>query len=430
MHSRDDAQAMYDTAIRVTTWLWRAGCWTRAALLAGMWVTLAWADPAERWRGAAQLSVGSLAIVLAFAHTSKGALGRIRALRLIRRLADHLMTTEGRATIDASGIAEGAGVLLATWLYVGWFPLAGLPPVVRTIGLCLAIAYVWNAVLQAVIDAGWYNVKTSPHRGMAVFRRFIPLIHAGLVTFVLWPWSPHVLEVPLSVRVFLSASPLLYYPVWVVFDLMLRASAAQLAIGIARFRSEVAADVHSAVKNPLGFLISYLNSPDPDIDEIRTLTRNASVFVDKLREDIAEVRSSDRHPGEVQDLWWYVQRAFPPDRRHTCSLTEGSGEVRLSSTDYQLAQIIILDLVSNAMAAGGERITVTCSAAGPPDGRVEISVTDDGIANGLGKVDFRRKGSSLDGLAQLLAHRGGRLSHDVGPGMTVARASWLTDTDD
>jgi hypothetical protein len=44
-----------------------AGTWSRAILLAGMWVTLAWAPVTELPRGIAQLLVATAGLLLGFA---------------------------------------------------------------------------------------------------------------------------------------------------------------------------------------------------------------------------------------------------------------------------------------------------------------------------------------------------------------------------
>jgi hypothetical protein len=126
---------MFNTALNADSRLWLVGCWTRAALLTGMWVTLAWAPVSELPRGFAQL------------------------------------------------LAATAG------LFLGFAP---------------------------------------PSRAMRVLRATIPVIFAGFVTFVLLPWSAVDTQVPLLVRILLSASPLVYYPLWAAFDIMLKASVTSL----------------------------------------------------------------------------------------------------------------------------------------------------------------------------------------------------------
>ena len=191
-----DESGKFNTALNAGTRLWRAGCWIRATLLTGMWITLAWAPLPELPRAGAQLLVTTLALLLAFAHIMPGGLNVLASIPGMARLANHLAGTSGRATVDVSGLAEGLGALLATWLYVGWFPLPGLPVGVRSTGVALAIGYGWEAVLQAVIDPGWYNPDMRAQRPMRIFRYLIPVILSGIFTFVLWPWTDTAAQVP------------------------------------------------------------------------------------------------------------------------------------------------------------------------------------------------------------------------------------------
>jgi signal transduction histidine kinase len=427
--SADDGQGTFDTALNAGAWLWRAGCWLRATLLAGMWITLAWAPAGQLPRAAAQLGLATLALLLAFAHIWPGGVDLLARLRGLRGLAEHLGSTSGRATVDAAGLAEGAGALLATWVYVGFLPVPGLPRAVRAAGLALAVAYSWDAVLQAVIDPGWYSRAFPPRAGMRAFRYAIPPIFCLIITFVIWPWAAIDTAVPLAERILLALSPLAYYPVWVTFDVMLRASVTALRNSRTLWRWDAWGDAHSTVKNTLVFLQSYIEEPDPDLEEIRSLARNALVVIDEFRG--ALVGSPDAGPasgapgGMVGDLWESVLRALGSPRRVRFTLEGDSALIRLSPTDYQVARRVLPDLMSNAIKAEATCVSARCTVAGDP-AQVRVEVTDNGA--GLPPGGAARPGGSLQRMGARLGDRAGGVEHaPAASGGTTAVAFWRAD---
>jgi hypothetical protein len=416
---------MFHTALNAGSRLWRAGCWIRAALLAGMWVTLAWAPATELPRAFVQLLVASAALLLAFAHVTPGGLDLIAKVPGTGLLVDHLSRTSGRATIDASGLAEGLGAFLATSLYVGWFPLTGLPVSIRSLGLAMAIGYGWEAVLQAVIDPGWYSLATSPGPVMRIFRYTIPVIFAGIITFVLLPWNAIDTQVPLVVRILLSASPLVYYLIWASFDVMLKASATSLRNAKNLWRWDVWGDAHGSVKNTLVFLNQYVQEPDADLDEIRSLTTNALIVVDEFRGHLVGDQTQDSADGSVSNLWRSVLRALGNPRRVSCVLDGESARVRLSATDYQIAQRVLPDLVSNALKAGASTVEARCSVSGQP-AEVWIEIADNGA--GISEYNLSDPRTSLRMLRTRLRERNGDLRHSPNAaGGTTAVAHWRAD---
>jgi hypothetical protein len=425
----EDSRGIADTALNAGAQLWRAGCWLRAALAGGMCVTLAWAPAAQLPRAAAQLAVTGLGLGLAFAHISPGGLDWLARLPGLAWLSDHLSRASGRATVDAAGLAEGAGALSAAWLYAGWAPLPGLPGPVRAAGLALVVAYSWDAVLQAVIDPGWYSLGFPPGRAMRAFRYAIPLIFCLIITFVIWPWTAIDARIPAAERIVLALSPLAYYLAWVTFDVMLRASVTALANSRTRWRWDTWGDAHSTVKNTLVFLLSYVEEPEPDLEEIRSLARNAMVVVDEFRRHLtggAECPGRDGAAGgHVGDLWDSVLRAMGSPRRAAFALTAGSAGVLLSPTDYQVARRVLPDLMSNALKAEATAVTARCTVAGQP-AQIRVEVTDNGT--GLPPGGAGPPGSSLDGLRRRLGDRAGGIEHRPVPaGGTTAIAFWRAD---
>jgi signal transduction histidine kinase len=420
-----DENGMFNTALNAGTQLWRAGCWIRALLLAGLWITLAWAPLSELPRAAAQLLVTTLALLLAFAHVMPGGLNVLARLPGMTKLANHLAGTSGRATVDVSGLAEGLGALLAIWLFVGWFPLTGLPVGARATGLALAIGYTWGAVLQAVIDPGWYNPDAQAQRPMRVFRYLIPVIFSGIITFVLLPWTAAAAQVPLAIRILLSVSPFAYYLAWAAFEVMLRASVASLQNSESLWRWDVWGDVHGSMKNTLIFLQQYVDEPEADLEEIRSLARNALVVVDEFRGYLVGGRSQAGFDGALSELWESVLRGIGSPRRVHCILAEDSAGLRLSATDYQVARRVLPDLISNALKAGATNVHARCTVTGQP-AVIRIEVADDGA--GMEPADADNPRSSLGLLGARLHMREGGVDHSANArGGTTAAAYWRVD---
>lgn len=424
MRTADDPQGMFNTALNADSRLWLAGCWSRAALLAGMWVTLAWAPAAELPRAFAQLLVTTIGLLLAFASITAGGREIVEKVPGTGALVNHFGTFR-HAAVDAPGLTEGLGAFLAGSLYVGWFPLAGLPVGVRSLGLAMAVCYAWETLLQTVIHPGWYNLDSPPRRALRVFRYAIPAIFAGFVAFVLWPWNAVDAQVPLIVRVLFSVSPLVYYPLWAAFDIMLEASVTSLRNSQNLWRWDVWGDAHGSVKNTLVFLNQYVEEPEPDLEEIRSLTRNALVVVDEFKGQLVGGRAQDPAGGAVGELWGSVLRALGSPRRVRCILDGRSAQVRLSATDYQVARRVLPDLVSNALKAGASAVDARCSVGGQPP-QVRIEIADDGA--GLTADDISDPRSSLRMLGAWLGERKGDIRHSANAaGGTTAIAYWHAD---
>jgi hypothetical protein len=260
---------------------------------------------------------------------------------------------------------------------------------------------------------------------MRVFRYTIPAIFAGFLAFVLLPWNAADAQVPLVVRILLSASPLVYYPLWAAFDIMLKASVTSLRNAQNLWRWDVWGDAHGSVKNTLVFLNQYVEEPEPDLDEIRSLTRNALVVMDEFKGQLVGGRAQDPAGGSVGELWGSVLRALGSPRRVRCALDGESARVRLSTTDYQVARRVLPDLVSNALKAGASAVDARCSVGGQP-AEVRVEIADDGP--GLTADDISDPRSSLRMLRAWLHERKGDIRHSANAGGgTTAVAYWRAD---
>jgi signal transduction histidine kinase len=415
--SRRDVDLRFDLAVRITSSLWLIGCWLRAGLLTGCWLLLLWAPTSQLAKAVGQLGFGTLAVGLAFAHRSPAALERLARLPGLRVLADHLTTSLDRATANASGLAEGVGAYLMAWVFLGPFPVTGLPVPVRIAGIAFATCYVWDAVLQAMIDPSWYNRRQPPSRPMRVFRWLIPLWLVSVEVIAYGPYSDAAREVPAAVRYALAATPLLYYPVWAAYEVMLRAAAEQVRTAEQQWRADIASDLHSAVKNPLTLLQTHLSGTSPALEESRSLVREARISVEDLRCQL----QAPKHPSggsgtrPFAELWELVARIVPSAARERCRLVAGAGEVQLHDADRLLLQRVLADLLTNAVAHGGHDVRVDLRSRPSTDGEptLHLQVDDDGPGLPAGSLTDPR--SSLRLLRERLRRLGGDLNGNVGP---------------
>jgi hypothetical protein len=260
---------------------------------------------------------------------------------------------------------------------------------------------------------------------MRALRYAIPAIGAGFLAFALLPWNGADAQVPVFERILLAVSPLVFYPLWAVFDIMLKASVTSLRNSQNLWRWDVWGDAHGSVKNTLVFLNQYIEEPEPDLEEIRSLTRNALVVMDEFKGQLIGDRARDPAGGSVGELWGSVLRALGSPRRVRCTLDGESAQVRLSATDYQVARRVLPDLVSNALKAGASAVDARCSVSGQP-AQVLIEIADDGT--GLTAGDISDPRSSLRMLSAWLGEREGDIRHSANAaGGTTAVACWRAD---
>jgi hypothetical protein len=421
----DEPQGMFNTALNADSRLWLAGSWSRGALLAGMGVTLAWVPVAELPRAFAQLLLAAVGLLLGFASIAPGGREMVAKVPGMAVVVDHFGSF-GRAGIAAPAVAEGIGAFLAGSLYAGWFPLAGLPATIRSLGLAMAICSGWESLFQTIIHPGWYNRDTRPGRPMRLFRYVIPAIGAAFLALILLPpWNAATDSIPFYVRILLVISPLGSYPLWAVFDIMLRASVTSLRNSQNLWRWDAWGDAHGSVKNTLVFLNQYVEEPEPDLEEIRSLTRNALVVMDEFKGQLVGDHGPGPGGGQVGELWGSVLRALGSRHRVRCVLEHESAQVRLSATDYQVARRVLPDLVSNALKAGASAVDAKCSVGGQPS-QVRIEIADNGT--GMKPDALRDPRSSLRMLGAWLSERKGDIRHSANAlGGTTVVAYWRTD---
>ncbi|WP_377267349.1 hypothetical protein [Peterkaempfera sp. SMS 1(5)a] len=425
MVQREDefSQAVFGTALRAASTLWWAGCCFRAACVAGAWVVLAVSHTGEPLRAALQLGAASAGVGIAFLHTRSAALERLAETGppAVQRLAAHLLTTPGRATLDASGVAETIGAFLVLWLFTGLLPLPGLTQGQRVCGVLFGVLYSLSAALQAMVDPGWYSVDRRPSPRMRRLRTLLPVVFSAMLVVYLFPYNDRAAELTVPLYLALCATPFGYYPVWAGFDVMLRAAASHTVNRHDLWRRGAAVDMHSIARNAVSLLQQYVNEPDPDPREVRRLVREAMMQVEEARLDVLSDanRSGPRPFGE---LWALVQRTLPASERARCTVPRTAPDPQLSPVDYQIARRVLPDLLTNALAAGAARIEVRCAAT--EQGRITLTVADDGPGLTAEPGTSAPAHSSSRLLRHWLAAYDGAIGWRGGGHGTVAEVHW------
>jgi hypothetical protein len=387
----------FAVAVRATGSLWQAGSWLRAVLLAAAWSLLAWSQSApDAVRGGLQLLPCTVGLALAFAHRRPETLARLDMNRYGHRLAEHLTSTLHRVRLNAAGLAEGFGCVLMAWIFVGPIPLRQLPPAARVAGVCLAACYIWDVMLQSVTDPAWYSRSHPPPRPVRRVRWIIPLGLAVVEFLAFGPLSVQARFVPAPVRYELAVTPLLLYPVWAWYEVVLNAAAEHLRGSELLWRADLASDLHSAVKNPLSLLQRQLTDSMPSLEESRSLVREARIAVEGLRQQL-QVPQDVLHPviKPFGDLWDTVHRTLPAVARPRCRLRAGAAEVPLHHLDRLLMERTLADLLTNALVHGCGTVETDLSIEALADGvrAVCLEVVCPELVD-AGPVDQLRAGGS------------------------------------
>ncbi|WP_322760003.1 ATP-binding protein [Frankia sp. Cr2] len=432
-------RAVDDAQHRTTSWL-RLGC------VALLWAAAARLPATQLPRGAGQLVIITVGCPMAFIHARPHLVAVLERIPGLRWLADHLFQARGHAKVDLPGLLEAFGALNAGLLFAGPWAVPGLSPAIRSVALLALVSFTWMLFLNIVLDAGWYAppvpVIVGPDRStgppapfLVVLRRLIPIGASSLVLLIIAvSWTTELAAVPAVLRVSLGLSPLLLQIVWVCFDQILAAAAETVRDAEDAVRKGVAQDLHSLIKNAVRIVANTVEAPQPNQAEVRALVRDLLVVVEEAR---LELLRGTEEPGPrlFATLWNALVRVLPDGMRGRCRLADGSADLVLSGTDYQLARRVIADLVTNAFKAGAQQVEVFVTTI-PDDVRpwVEVQVRDDGP--GMPADALADPAGSLRVLQWEIHRYGGRIaffngasahaveSPDTGPGTDTD-----TDTD-
>ncbi|WP_322756404.1 ATP-binding protein [Frankia sp. Cas3] len=376
-------RALDDAQHRTTSWL-KLGC------VALLWATAARLPTNQLPRGAGQLVLVTVGCPMAFIHARPRLVARLERIPGLRWLADHMFQARGHAEVDLPGLLEAFGVLSAGLLFAGPWAVPGLSAAIRSVALLACVSCTWMVFLNVVLDAGWYApavpVIVGPDRStgppqpfLVVLRHLIPVgVSSVLLLIIAVPWTAELTAVPVVLRGSLGLSPLLLQIVWVCFDQILAATAETVHDAEDAVRKGVAQDLHSLIKNAVRIVANTVEAPAPNHAEVRALVRDLLVVVEEARLELLRGPEGP-DPHLFATLWNALVRVLPDGMRGRCRLADGSADLVLSGTDYQLARRVIADLVTNAFKAGAQQVEVFVTTI--PDGDfpwVEVQVRDNG----------------------------------------------------
>jgi signal transduction histidine kinase len=132
------------------------------------------------------------------------------------------------------------------------------------------------------------------------------------------------------------------------------------------------------VKNAVRVVANTVEAPQSNPAEVRALVRDLLVVVEETRLELLRGRGA-YGPQPFAALWNALVRVLPDGMRGRCRLADGSADLLLSGTDYQLARRVVADLVTNAFDAGAQHVEVLLATIADGDFLwVEVQVRDDG----------------------------------------------------
>ncbi|MEV4896800.1 ATP-binding protein [Nonomuraea sp. NPDC055795] len=425
---REDEQ-VYAMALRFTLATGQVGAVWRMVAVMVTALALVPAAPQHSTRISLQLLIPLVGAVLAWLHPQEHRLETLRISRFPRFLgaqvlARHLITVAGRATVSLAGLVEYIGLVSMVLLVAGPWPVP-LPSWAWTIAMVFTIVFGWSIGRGVMLDSSWYRHDQSAAKFLRFARTVFPLAMAsvGLVLFLAAPsaiplsdpqrWVPNVLA---------AVALLTLYPLTFNYENALRSCRTAVALALVADRRQSGHRMHSLVKNPLRLLQREVL---PSLEMIgfhaQHYLQDLEYFLNDAKREIENGPGSLR--GSIQEIYERVQDLFPLQAQARLHFDETSNVTDLVGNDYDLVRIVLLDLVTNAMKADAQSVTVCVTRQGSPP-QLAVTVTDD--APGVVVIGPR---SSLEGLRQMLGELGaGGLSvdHHLTNGKTIT-ASWRAD---
>ena len=438
-------EVVWATALRALDAQHRTTSWLRMVCVVTLWLVTLRCDPQDRLRVCLQLLPVTAGVVLAHVHARPSLLDRLTSLPALGRVKVHLEGTRGQAKIDLPGVLEGAGILIACFLYGGskW-AVTGFSPEELVIALTAAIVYAWSVFLNVVLDPGFYSPHEEvdfglerssgpPPRALTWLRHAVPPGTAALAAWLFLPaWTPSLAAVPFALRVALVLSLLSLRLVWLCFDQIMVAAAESAADLEQNARATEAGALHSVGKNAVGSILTALESPHYQRNEVRSLLRNTLVQLEEtIRTSRGIASTPSDAPPPLGEIWEAAMAVLPLEYRLRCTLSPEAHALILGDADRQLARRFISDLVTNALRAGAKQVACTVHHRhdDPRSVKVEVLVLDDGCGMPSDVLDHPT--TSLSVTAKELRRLGGDLTF-VTPGTggagTQVRAYWRSAT--
>ncbi len=187
-------------------------------------------------------------------------------------------------------------------------------------------------------------------------------------------------------------------------------------------------DIRSPLRN-IGFLCEELlvDFPDPGdgrnrlVRNIRTISSNAAAMTEEVLTAVqaASLQETAAIEVDLSTLSDLIFVTLDPSGRHRLSAAS-----KVLMTDRPVMQTVLRNLVDNAIRHGGQgSLTIHVDAENRRDGKIALSVTDDGKGFSDASIAFlsggelrQDSGFGLYGLNRILKKRGGEITVVRSPG--------------
>lgn len=407
------------TALRLNRW----GLLARSLCLVTLLAVVAGSGEPQRL---VLLLPSLVGIALAISESYDDLLEAMPDGRFLGRLRRHLLgkRIDRIAGPSASGVLEASGLILSACAVVGPWPLPESGPV-KAISVTAAILLTWDVLSQTVLDASWYNRSFPPKGWMVLLRWSIPMLAAGL-SFILLSW-PHANALPPVTALFVSAWFLFLWPWMGLLSAVLAAGAGEtmrmLSLS-AEAHAHASAGIMHQIKGKLKTDIASLDEHDPRQGAERRITERllTSITLEWMR---AMDRTGALTPAQIWEACCGVERIRAGVSDGRIVLRDEVGATCLDRPAAAILRLLMLDLTSNALAAGADRIElqVACVPHSARLDRVVVKVRDNGP--GYAPTAYGSQ-TSLGSLQRLLGINRGSLTHELAiGGGTCVTAEYL-----
>ena len=307
-------------------------------------------------------------------------------------------------------------MVCAAFLVAGPAPIH-TSPAAHGVAVVAMLALVWDVLLQTLLDTGWSNRDFPPPAWMIAFRWSAPAIATLIGVGLLW-W-PTSQSLPISSAMVGGGTFLLLWPciglVETLHQCGRNAAAASITDAFDEAADRQTSLLHKVKTQLKGRTANVPDSAD-DADLRRRLTNDLLAYV-SLEWERATTRSEYV---TAEEIWKACRMAEHLDRACVNEELQSAG-ARLRFLDHtgscgfeqsagEVIRSLVMDLATNALAAGATQVIVNIEVNPTPSRRHEVVVTVGD--NGAGHFpDSYPPGSSLATLQGQCAARSGALRH-------------------
>jgi hypothetical protein len=341
--------------------------------------------------------------------------GRTTSSRLVLRFIDHVEAQSGRHQMTVLAYFDMAGTvaLLAT---ASWI-LTDIPAAARIAALVAGGCYWASTATGVFADHSWFNPAEVPPRWHEWLRPVAGPVAAALMAALVLP-APWREEERLAAAL-VCLLPLVVSVRVADTDLTMRYVGDLVREQAHEGRELVLREAHGALSTQLRLIVQFARGHRNQLPRLYDLAVGADA---RLREllMLAEVdRDTSR---SVQTLAAPVTALG----RAVGATTEVDIAVdSLSSANHDLARLVLVDLVGNALSAGALRVRARLTLE---EGVVGVLVHDD--ARPMPEAVWQSAGTSSHRLARQLHDLAGSLTVQHGEGGKVVAARWSAESCD